>query len=76
MLIANEVLWEQNEKKPIPKALKQLKNSLTKELTSPVIDEKEVYGRIISLQDFLDVSRMIISSKESFHNLKINLHLE
>lgn len=75
MLKANELLWEQHEKTPIPKTLKQLKNSLIKEITSQ-ISETEVYGRVISLQDFLDISRMIISSKEFFHNLKINLHLE
>jgi hypothetical protein len=40
------------------------------------ISETETYGRVISLQDFLDVSRMLISSKEFFHNIKINLHLE
>ena len=73
MLKANEALWDNHENTPIPKALKQLKNSLIKEITS-LTSETEEYGRVISLQDFLDVSRMIISSKEFFHNLKINLH--
>lgn len=42
----------------------------------PAQNESEAYGRVISLQDFLEVSRMLFSSKDFFHNLKLNLHLE